>query len=111
MHDLTYRQEKIQQKRKQTPFRDFVMEIASRQPIGFYKIEGKVSRYPPTSRTKKLINAITFLDNRLGKNPEKEYHSNGDFFLQLKALWDEIPKPIRWIFSKDAENCEYADTI
>ena len=37
MSNLAYRQQKIQEKRKQTPWRDFVMEIASWYPIVFGK--------------------------------------------------------------------------
>lgn len=37
MADLKYRQEKIQQKRKNTPRRDFVLEITSRKSLMFYK--------------------------------------------------------------------------
>jgi len=50
MSNLSYRQEKIQVKRKATPWRDFVMEIASRMPVIFYKIDNNVSRFPDTSR-------------------------------------------------------------
>ena len=46
MSNLHYRQEKIQVKRKQTPWRDFVMEICSRKPLMFYKNSGMVSIYP-----------------------------------------------------------------
>jgi hypothetical protein len=50
MQDLTYRQEKIQQKRKQTSFRDFVMEICSWYPLNLYNYSGMITRYPNTDR-------------------------------------------------------------
>lgn len=52
--------EKIQQKRKQTPFKEFVKEIASWCPASFYKIDGQISRYPKTERVSKLVPAKTF---------------------------------------------------
>lgn len=48
MSNLQYRQEKIQEKRKQTPWRDFVMEICSWMPVMFYNINGRISRFPKT---------------------------------------------------------------
>lgn len=55
MPDLAYRQQKIQEKRKQTPFREFLLTIGSRQPMNFYKNQGYISRYPDTERTGRLI--------------------------------------------------------
>jgi hypothetical protein len=62
MSNLQYRQTIIQEKRKKTPWRDFVMEIASWCPVNFYKVDGKISRYPNTSRTGELISASDFVE-------------------------------------------------
>jgi hypothetical protein len=50
MTNLQHRQSIIQEKRKQTSFRDFVMEIASWFPLNIYKHSGYISRYPDTDR-------------------------------------------------------------
>lgn len=50
MADLSYRQTKIQDKRKQTDFREFLMEIASRYPLNIYRVNGTITRYPDTKR-------------------------------------------------------------
>jgi hypothetical protein len=63
MQDLTYRQQKIQEKRKLTSFRDFLMEICSWFPLNFYKNNGLISIYPPTGRITNVIDS-------------KEYHTN-----------------------------------
>jgi len=60
MTNLQYRQEKIQDKRKTTPWRDFVMEIASRYPVNLYKNNNRISRYPETHRITQLKNMINF---------------------------------------------------
>lgn len=46
MTNLQHRQSKIQEKRKQTPFRDFLMEIASWRNLMFYKLPLWTSKYP-----------------------------------------------------------------
>lgn len=48
-HRLKQRQEKIQEKRKQTPWREFVMEIASWFPLVLYKHDNSLSRFAPDS--------------------------------------------------------------
>lgn len=51
MSNLDYRQKKIQEKRKKTPWREFVMEIASRVPLMFYKLDnGDISALDSTGR-------------------------------------------------------------
>ena len=47
MPDLSYRQQKIQEKRKQTPWRQFLIEIASWYGYGFYKNGSSISRFNP----------------------------------------------------------------
>jgi len=62
MNNLNHRQTKIQEKRKQTTLRDFVVEIASRRPLNFYKNQGFTSRYPATSRIGKIISIKDLFD-------------------------------------------------
>jgi hypothetical protein len=60
MSNLAYRQSKIQEARKQTPRRDFVMEIGSWQSVTFYKYGDFISRYPQTDRIATIINTQEF---------------------------------------------------
>jgi hypothetical protein len=46
MQTLQYWQEKIQAKRKQTPFRDFLLEITSWNALNLYKNNSLISVYP-----------------------------------------------------------------
>jgi hypothetical protein len=54
MNSLQYRQEKIQAKRKQTPWRQFVMEMASWFPLVLQKDGKYISRYPKNGRWSNL---------------------------------------------------------
>lgn len=67
MPDLKQREEKMQEKRKQTPFREYVKEIASWTPLVFHKNNGLISKYPPVERSGKII-------------PNKEYQVQRDAF-------------------------------
>jgi len=57
---LKQRQLKIQEKRKKTEWRDFLMEIASWQPVMLYKNQWFTSRYPETTRTQKITSIWDF---------------------------------------------------
>jgi malate synthase len=50
MTNLEQRNQKLQEKRKNTPWREFVKEIGSRLPIFLYKNNKMISRYPATER-------------------------------------------------------------
>ena len=65
MSNLSYRQQKIQGKRKQTPWRDFVMEICSWMPIILYKNNGLISVYPDNGK-------ISIIEN-------SEFHNNREY--------------------------------
>lgn len=64
MPDLRYRQERIQEKRKQTPFRDFVKEVCSWSPLTYYKNKGFVSIFPETDRLQHIVSVATFAQER-----------------------------------------------
>jgi len=55
MSNLQKWQTKIQDKRKTTERRDFVMEIGSWLSLGFYKHNAAISRYPVSPRIHNLI--------------------------------------------------------
>ncbi|PID34993.1 MAG: hypothetical protein CR971_00545 [candidate division SR1 bacterium] len=64
-HRLKVRQEKIQNKRRQTPWREFVKEIASWIPVNLYKVNGDITRYPETKRKiGKLVSLSEFAGKR-----------------------------------------------
>ncbi|MDR2190294.1 MAG: hypothetical protein LBP53_03770 [Candidatus Peribacteria bacterium] len=91
MHDLTYRQEKIQQKRKQTPFRDFVMEIATWFPAVFHRNGTFVSRYPNTPRCDSLSTYNDFFDT--APKQTLDVYKELTFGEHLQKLRNKIPKP------------------
>ena len=63
MNNLKYRQKKIQEKRKKTPWRDFVKEIASWVSLSFYKQDGVLTRYPK-ERITNITSAQEFDEGR-----------------------------------------------
>jgi hypothetical protein len=91
MQDLTYRQEKIQEKRKQTSFRDFLMEIASWRPLNFYKNRGTFSRYPATSRSPKLASSEVFEQERYGYMKFPLAQESTNFFENIHQLFLTVP--------------------
>ena len=50
MQDLKQREDKIKERRKQTPWLTYIKEIASRYSLTFYKNNGLISRFPITGR-------------------------------------------------------------
>ena len=83
MPDLKYRQKKIQEKRKKTPWREFLMEIASRKPLTFHKQGKMVSIYPPV-RVQKIVSADQF------HNQMKSISYSDSFFEGFNALIQEL---------------------
>ena len=104
MSDLSHRQQKIQEKRKQTSFRDFVMEICSRQPFNIYNINGMLSRYPDTDRKGNVIdNPLISTDN----DHVEEY--TGNFFEDYTRFFKQSSKAALST-AYESENSKYADT-
>jgi hypothetical protein len=64
MPTLQHRQQKIQEKRKKTPWREFVMEVASWSPMMYYKQQGLISIYPDVSRIGALMSTDDFEEKR-----------------------------------------------
>ena len=62
MTNLQHRQQKIQEKRKQTPFREFLMEIASRYPMNLYKHTKLLSIYPESDRQPKIVDKYAYME-------------------------------------------------
>ena len=106
MPDLAYRQQKIQEKRKQTSFRDFIMEVASWRSLTFYKNNEFTSKYPPSERVQNLVSHKAFLEEdgiMQGDQP-----TDSDFFLALQALLQKVPLAPTMVVS-GSENSVFSD--
>ena len=106
MPNIVHYEKLIQEKRRKTPFRDFVKELASWDVLNLYRRNGKISRYPENDRIKKLgenfwEDAYTFWD---------DYNFSKDFFQNFKELQDTIPMQYTLSFWTN-ENCEYMDGV
>lgn len=92
MSNLSYRQSKIQEKRKQTPRREFVMEICSWRPVNFYKIDCGISKYPNnSSRLLHLMNPQNHLEVFPNGSILENEVINNDFFANFQQLFYKIP--------------------
>jgi hypothetical protein len=69
MPDLTHRQAKIQEKRKQTPFREFLQEIASWFILNIYRVDEILSRYSNTERKGLIVSDpyVSMNNDQIGK--------------------------------------------
>jgi hypothetical protein len=63
MESLQYWQEKIQERRKATPFREFVRDVASWYTANIYKVGGVFTRYPATQNTPRIITVKEYEEN------------------------------------------------
>ena len=104
MNTLSYRQQKIQEKRKQTSFRDFIMEIASRRPVNIYNIGGLLSRFPDTQRKGNISK-----DRYLSGNNDHEGMYTGNFFQDFQTFYRDSHKSAL-IFAYQNENAEFTDS-
>jgi len=85
-HRLKQRQEKIQAKRKQTPWREFVMEIWSWFPLVLHRSWSHLSRFAPEAdRIGEIIDFDTYADWITQK--ELEIWSSSSFFQQIQILF------------------------
>ena len=99
MPDLQYRQQKIQEKRKQTPRREFVREMSCRRPIMLYTNQWHISRYPE-ERVKNIA-----LDA-----PERiiSWSYSGDLFASFSELfYTQALLPTTSYYGN--ENSDYSD--
>ena len=108
MPDLAYRQQKIQEKRKQTSFRDFVMEIASWMPMQVYRQEGIITRFPPTERSPKLCQSLA---DFYEVSVEQEFLSENSFFQQLTTFYQTRPHIPLFRYPSGNENTEFSDAV
>jgi hypothetical protein len=112
MLSLASRQEKIQEKRKQTSFRNFVMEICSWRNFMFYKSEVGIGKYPQTQERK--MNVLSF--SEYGKKDANdiefflEYNKNRPFLEQVSHLYHSYPYALVNHYGLQ-ENAEWGDEV
>jgi hypothetical protein len=109
MSNLQHRQDKIKARRANTPFREFLMEIASWYTINLNKNNGMISRYPQTDRMWAIISKREY--EQMGEQLfDRNYRSDELFFDQLYKLRKEFKHPNTLTFVAN-ENSEYADVV
>ena len=103
-HRLKQRQEKIQEKRKQTPWREFVMEICSWKPLSIHKVDWKLSMY--VDRIWGIISDEDFENwSRIEREVDKKmwpFWVIWDMFAHEKLPW---LSHYWWL-----ENCDFSST-
>jgi hypothetical protein len=99
-------QDKIKEKRKQTPFREFIMEIASWDSFNFYKNQWLISSYPPSDR---VINLVAIWKGEKNIFPQ-EIQKEKPFLEQFSEFFREIEQECS-IHHTTSENCEYTNKL
>jgi hypothetical protein len=93
MQTLKYWEDKIKEKRKDTPWREFLQEIASWMPLNLYKNQSLISRFPPTERCN-IISTKQFEQERETLTLYgKDYDFSKNFFKNIALLKKEVPFP------------------
>lgn len=110
MPDIKQRELKMQEKRKQTSFRDFIKEIASWFNANFYKNQGIVSRFPETKRCGKIYEAAEYRQKFTDGFPWIDVELHTPFLQQLQNFFIASPKMALLIYDNN-ENVRYADTV
>lgn len=92
MTNLQMRQTKIQEKRKKTPFREFVMEVCSRRSLNFYKNHNNISIFPQNERSGRIC-SIKEYNNIYSNNLNNNETYNEPFLDSMKRLFINYIKP------------------
>lgn len=87
MSRLSYYEQLIQEKRKKTPFREFIKELGSWEVMNLYKRGGRICRYPENNRVKKL--GDTFWED--APSFGRDYNFTKSFFQNFLLLQDTVP--------------------
>ena len=82
MKNLQYRQQKIQTKRKQTTWKEFVRDVCSWFPLVLNREHGEVSRYPKTNR-------IWWISSSWWSEDPVEVVYDGDFYWSFSAVMSQ----------------------
>jgi len=93
---LKHRQEKIQEKRKKTPWREFLMEVCSWRNLLFYKTDVGISKYPQNqARLKNLISVSSYNKTVSGDDLSWiEYNAENSFFSHWEKLYYNFAHPV-----------------
>lgn len=102
-------QKKIQENRKNTHFRDFLLEVASWYTINLHRNQWLLTRYPPNGRTLHIIleNVYAALGNQIS---DLSYEVDRSFFEQFRDLRLEHNHPHQLTF-KQNENADFSDVV
>ncbi|HMY80790.1 MAG TPA: hypothetical protein PLW93_03605 [Candidatus Absconditabacterales bacterium] len=106
MSNLQHRQQKIQDKRKQTPWREFVMDYCSFRPLVFYKNNGFITQYPSDRNIFDIVDPNNY--DVVGLSQISNY--SGDFFDAFRLLRKQIPEPTK-VYWQNNENSNYASYV
>ena len=109
MQDIHQRELKMQDKRKQTPRRQFLKEVASRFGVGFYKNNGIISRFPETDRCGTIYNADAYMKQFHNGFPGVDLLPDVPFLEQFQKFFATSPKMALLDYANN-ENVRYADT-
>ncbi len=111
MTDLKHWQEIIQERRKKTNFRDFIVEIWSWFPVVFHKYDSTLSRHPISDRIGWITNYQEFEDTRSDLlKIWRDYDFDRSFEENFKRLMQDATLPNLAQFWNN-ENTEYGDVI
>lgn len=100
-------QKKIQDKRKNTPFRDFLLEVASWWSINLYRNNNNISFLPLTQRSGKVVWLYQYY--REYDNLLDGIWNNSDFFSDFASLFINHAKPAIFHVGSN-ENADYCNT-
>jgi hypothetical protein len=109
MTNLQLRQQKIQEKRKNTSWREFVRDICSRSSVNFYKNNNLVSVYPDVDRIY-VVNSVEYQDRRdsFVATVVTTPSLSDNFMQQIQNLLLEVWLPPTSSFFHN-ENCDYVN--
>ncbi|MEI6774399.1 MAG: hypothetical protein WCL18_06530 [bacterium] len=108
MQDIKQREEKMQEKRKQTPWREFVKDICSRQSFMFYKDKGIISKYHKNKRIPKIIANDEYFAKHETFTEGRQYDLGKDFFTNFNGIYQSVTLPATYQFA-GLENVAYSD--
>jgi len=107
MSDIKKRELKMQERRKQTSFRDFLKEIVSRRALPFYRVNNLISRYPESDRIHGVVSINKFLEDQ-DALCKFWLTYGGNFFKDFQSLLKSISFG-NVVLLSGCENSEYAD--
>lgn len=109
MKDLKYYEKIIQEKRKQTSFRDFLKDIASWFPIMLVKNKGKISIFPDTPRSGNIVDKKQYFEKHENTLLD-EINLEGDFFDLFQQNFRDSYKP-NVIHFRDNLNSDFSNCV